>query len=247
MLKILLSGASGQMGNVISQIVEEKDDLEIVCGFAKENYKTNFPVYTSLNDVKEKVDVLIDFSGAGVLDSIINYAKENNIPLVLASTGYTEEQESKIYDLSENLPILYSRNMSLGVNVMESISEKMASMLSDFDIEIIEKHHNLKKDSPSGTAKMLFEAVNKGRNNTLKELDGRSGFYDGRPKNEVGISSIRAGNIVGEHTIIFAGEDEVIELTHKASSKKIFANGALKAASFIVNEQSGLYTMQDVL
>lgn len=247
MLKILLSGASGQMGKVISQTVKNKDDLKIVCGFARESYETSFPVYTSLDDVKEDVDVLIDFSGAGALDSIINYAEEINIPLVLASTGYTEEQESKIHDLSENLPILYSRNMSLGVNVMESIAEKMASMLSDFDIEIIEKHHNLKKDSPSGTAKMLFEAVDKGRNNTLNELDGRSGFYNERPKNEVGISSIRAGNIVGEHTIIFAGEDEVIELTHKASSKKIFANGALKAASFIVNEKAGLYTMQDVL
>lgn len=247
MLRILLSGASGQMGKVISQMLENNKDMEISCGFTKENYKASFPVYTSLADIKEEVDVLIDFSEASALEPIIEYGQKNKIPLVLASTGYTEEQEGKIYDLAEDLAILYSRNMSLGVNVMEAIAEKMAAMLSDFDIEIIEKHHNLKKDSPSGTAKMLFESVNKGRNNKLSELDGRSGFYEERPKNEVGISSIRAGNIVGEHTLIFAGEDEIIELTHKASSKKIFASGALKAAQFIVDEEAGLYTMQDVL
>lgn len=247
MVKILLSGASGQMGRVIAEMAGKSENFEIVCGFGRTPATDPFPIYSDLSQVKEAPDVVIDFSDSKALEAVLDYGLRNQVPLVLASTGYSPDQEAKIQEAAKDLPILYSRNMSLGVNVMEAIAEKMAAMLEDFDIEIIEKHHRYKKDSPSGTAKMLFEAVNKGRESKLEELDGRSGFYDGRPSTEVGVSAIRGGNIVGEHTIIFAGEDEVMELTHIASSKKIFASGSLKAAKFMKDAGKGLYTMQDVL
>lgn len=246
MLRIILGGYDGQMGRVIREALDP-DIYQIVAGLSLEGKNEEIPVYENPKDIKEKADLIIDFSAPSALDGILAYGLNKNIPLVLAATGYTDEDYNKINKASKEIPVLSSGNMSLGVNVMEAISEKMAAMLEDFDIEIVEKHHRYKKDSPSGTAKMLFDAVNKGRDKSLEELDGRSGFYDERPETEVGISAIRGGNIVGEHTIIFAGQDEVLELTHRASSKKIFALGALKAADFILGQKPGLYTMKDVL
>lgn len=246
MLRIILGGYDGQMGRVIREVLDP-DKYQIVAGLSLEGKNEEIPVYENPKDIKEKADLIIDFSAPSALDGILAYGLDKNIPLVLAATGYTDEDCNKINKASKEIPVLSSGNMSLGVNVMEAISEKMAAMLEDFDIEIVEKHHRYKKDSPSGTAKMLFDAVNKGRDKSLEELDGRSGFYDERPETEVGISAIRGGNIVGEHTIIFAGQDEVLELTHRASSKKIFALGALKAADFILGQKPGLYTMKDVL
>lgn len=246
MLRIILGGYDGQMGRVIREALDP-DIYQIVAGLSLEGKNEEIPVYENPKDIKEKADLIIDFSAPSALDGILAYGLDKNIPLVLAATGYTDEDYNKINKASKEIPVLSSGNMSLGVNVMEAISEKMAAMLEDFDIEIVEKHHRYKKDSPSGTAKMLFDAVNKGRVKSLEELDGRSGFYDERPETEVGISAIRGGNIVGEHTIIFAGQDEVLELTHRASSKKIFALGALKAADFILGQKPGLYTMKDVL
>ena len=247
MINILLSGADGQMGRVISQILDQSEDFKIQAGFSKNPSQMLYPMYTDLNKVGEDIDIVIDFSDPSALGNLLEYGLENKIGLVLASTGYTQDQYKDIVKASETIPILYSRNMSLGVNVMEAITEKMAAMLEDFDIEIVERHHKLKKDSPSGTAKMLFDAANKGRNNSMEELDGRHGFYDHRPANEIGISAVRGGNIVGEHTVIFAGEDELLELTHRASSKKIFANGSLQAAKFLSKAKPGLYDMKDVL
>ena len=246
MLRIILGGYDGQMGRVIREALDP-DIYQIVAGLSLEGKNEEIPVYENPKDIKEKADLIIDFSAPSALDGILAYGLDKNIPLVLAATGYTDEDYNKINKASKEIPVLSSGNMSLGVNVMEAISEKMAAMLEDFDIEIVEKHHRYKKDSPSGTAKMLFDAVNKGRDKSLEELDGRRGFYDERPETEVGISAIRGGNIVGEHTIIFAGQDEVLELTHRASSKKIFALGALKAADFILGQKPGLYTMKDVL
>lgn len=246
MLRIILGGYDGQMGRVIREALDP-DIYQIVAGLSLEGKNEEIPVYENPKDIKEKADLIIDFSAPSALDGILAYGLDKNIPLVLAATGYTDEDYNKINKASKEIPVLSSGNMSLGVNVMEAIAEKMAAMLEDFDIEIVEKHHRYKKDSPSGTAKMLFDAVNKGRDKSLEELDGRSGFYDERPETEVGISAIRGGNIVGEHTIIFAGQDEVLELTHRASSKKIFALGALKAADFILGQKPGLYTMKDVL
>ena len=246
-MKVLLSGATGQMGKAITEVVASHNRDEIVAGYAKE--KTTdlpYPVYDTLN-IDEDVDVIIDFSSPAALDELLNFATEKNLGIVLAATGYSEEEVSKINEASKNIPILYSGNLSLGVNVMQIIAEKLAHMLSDFDIEIVEKHHRYKVDSPSGTAKMLFEAVNRGRDEKLNALQGRDGFYKERPITEVGVSSLRGGNIVGEHTLYYCGEDEVIELKHIAASKKIFANGAIKAARFLIDRKPGLYNMNDVL
>lgn len=246
-MKILLSGAGGQMGITLAGIIKNKEGMEVVAGVSDRPVKVDFTVYSSFKDVKEKADAVIDFSSPVVLEQLLDYCIKNNTPAVVCTTGYSKEQEQKIKDTSKNIPIVYSGNMSLGINVMEYVVEQMAKLLADFDIEIVEKHHNLKKDAPSGTAKMLFDSANKGRKNSLTRLDGRAGFYDNRDKNEVGISAIRGGNIVGEHTVIFAGDDEVLEITHRASSKKIFANGAIKAALFLQEKENGLYNMNDCL
>lgn len=246
-MKILLSGATGQMGKAITEVIASHNTDQIVAGFAKDvNDTLPYPVYNHL-DISEEIDVIVDFSSPAALRELLDFAISKNIGIVLASTGYTDEDVSIIKHASAKIPILYSGNLSLGVNVMQIIAEKLASMLEDFDIEIVEKHHRYKVDSPSGTAKMLFEAVNKGRDNKLNALQGRDGFYSERPVSEVGISSLRGGNIVGEHTVYYCGEDEVIELKHIAASKKIFANGAIKAARFLINRAPGLYNMNDVL
>lgn len=246
-MKILLSGATGQMGKAITEVIASHNTDQIVAGFAKDaNDALPYPVYNHL-EISEEIDVIVDFSSPAALRELLDFAISKKIGIVLASTGYTDEDVSVIKDASAKIPILYSGNLSLGVNVMQIIAEKLASMLEDFDIEIVEKHHRYKVDSPSGTAKMLFEAVNKGRDNKLNALQGRDGFYSERPVSEVGISSLRGGNIVGEHTVYYCGEDEVIELKHIAASKKIFANGAIKAARFLINRAPGLYNMNDVL
>lgn len=246
-MKILLSGATGQMGKAITEVIVSHNTDQIVAGFAKDvNDALPYPVYNHL-EISEEIDVIVDFSSPAALRELLDFAVSKNIGIVLASTGYSDEDVSLIKDASAKIAILYSGNLSLGVNVMQIIAEKLASMLEDFDIEIVEKHHRYKVDSPSGTAKMLFEAVNKGRDNKLTALQGRDGFYSERPVSEVGVSSLRGGNIVGEHTVYYCGEDEVIELKHIAASKKIFANGAIKAARFLINRAPGLYNMNDVL
>lgn len=235
------------MGKAITEVIASRNTDQIVAGYAKDvNDTLPYPVYNHL-DIKEDIDVIIDFSSPATLDELLNYAIDKNLGIVLASTGYSDEDISKIEDASKKIPILYSGNLSLGVNVMQIIAEKLSAMLEDFDIEIVEKHHRYKVDSPSGTAKMLFEAVNKGRDKKLIALQGRDGFYSERPVTEVGVSSLRGGNIVGEHTVYFCGEDEVIELKHIAASKKIFANGSLKAARYLLGRKPGLYNMNDVL
>lgn len=235
------------MGKAITEVIASRNTDQIVAGYAKDvNDTLPYPVYNHL-DIKEDIDVIIDFSSPATLDELLNYAIDKNLGIVLASTGYSDEDVSKIEDASKKIPILYSGNLSLGVNVMQIIAEKLSAMLEDFDIEIVEKHHRYKVDSPSGTAKMLFEAVNKGRDKKLNALQGRDGFYSERPVTEVGVSSLRGGNIVGEHTVYFCGEDEVIELKHIAASKKIFANGSQKAARYLLGRKPGLYNMNDVL
>ncbi|MDE1549117.1 4-hydroxy-tetrahydrodipicolinate reductase [Jeotgalibaca caeni] len=246
-MKILLAGATGQMGTVVSQVVEGSEHT-IVAGFAHEtNPQAAYPIYQDVAAVMEEVDVIIDFSIPTTLPSLLAFALERKVGIVIASTGHSEENIEKIEAAAAQIPILFSGNLSMGVNVMELLAEKVAQALADFDIEIIEKHHRYKKDAPSGTAKMLFDAVNKGRGGTLREVDGRSGLSEGRVADEVGIASLRGGTIVGEHSVVFAGEDEVIEIKHVASSKKIFANGAVKAAEFLGTKENGLYQMGEVL
>lgn len=246
-LKILLVGATGQMGRTIVKLVDSLDDVEIVYGVADEEGKDlNFPVSEEFPDGKV-ADILIDFSTPKLLGKLLDYGKSTNTPLVLATTGYSLEDLEVIKQTSEVIPIIQTGNMSVGINVMETLVEMMAKMLEGFDIEIIEKHHKYKIDSPSGTAKMLFEAANRGRDKNLHSLEGRAGFYSGRDASEVGISSIRGGNIVGEHSVIFAGVDEILEIKHTANSKMIFANGAIRGARFLLQQGPGLYNMHDVL
>ncbi|NMA18343.1 MAG: 4-hydroxy-tetrahydrodipicolinate reductase [Clostridiaceae bacterium] len=248
-MNILLAGATGKMGRMLIDRLKDSEHC-IVAGYAAEEDPTSsFPVYLDIDDCEEteQIDVIIDFSSPRAFGDLVFFALRNKIPIVIATTGFSEDQEKKIAAAADHIPVFHSKNMSLGVNIMQVVVEQLAAKLGDFDIEIIEKHHRYKADSPSGTAKMLFESVNKGRKRSLKALEGRSGFYPGRSHEEVGISAIRGGTIVGEHTVLFAGEDEIIEVKHTANSRAVFANGAIKAAEFLIKQGVGLYDMNDVL
>lgn len=246
-MNILLVGATGNMGKTVTEICNDSKEFTIVSGIGiKDKYDYPYPIYENFSDIKEDVDVVLDFSNHNLIYDILDYSIENKKPLVISTTGYDEDQIKKIEEASKRIPILFSGNMSIGINILLNLVKNLSSGLSDFDIEIIEKHHNLKKDSPSGTAKMLYDSANEGRDNKLIEEYGRHGTDLSRKANEVGIHSIRGGTIVGEHTVIFSGLDEIIEITHKAQSKKIFALGALKACKFINDQKIGLYNMGDI-
>lgn len=248
MLKIILVGASGAMGRTLVEICKDNNTYQIVGGVAeKSTDEFCFPVYDKLDKIMAKADVLIDFSNRSMLASISEYASLYKIPVVFATTGFTEDDYKKIDELSKLVPIMQEGNYSLGINVMVELSKKLALALEDFDIEIVESHHNLKKDNPSGTANMIFEAVNEARGKKLNKVMRNFSHDDSRHKNDVGISSVRAGTIVGEHRLILAGVDEVIEVKHMAGSKKIFAIGALKAAKFLKDKIPGRYSFKEVI
>lgn len=247
-MKLLISGVTGAMGQVLVDLISKREDMEVVAGFSgHESQDFDFPVYADLADVSEDVDMIIDFSQPTSLSPLLAYGKANKIPLVIATTGYNDQEEAAIEEISADLPILFAKNMSLGINMMEKVVEALSQALPNFDIEIVEKHHRYKKDSPSGTAKMLVEAAKSGRDYENTVLEGRSGHYDDRPTSEIGVSAVRGGTIVGDHAVIFAGEDEVLEISHHAQSKAIFASGALQAAQFLEDQDVGLYDMNDVL
>ena len=249
MTNIILCGANGKMGKVISSIVKTSENCEIVAGVDLCTEVSNgYPVYSSFDKVTEKADVIIDFSNPALLDSLLDFAKKNSLPVVIATTGYTSEQTEKIKQAAKNIPVFFSFNMSLGVNLLVALSKKAATILGDsFDVEIIEKHHNLKVDAPSGTAIMLANAVNDALDDKMMFTYDRHSKREKRAKNEIGIHSVRGGTIVGEHDVIFAGHDEVITLSHHASSKEVFAEGAVKAAVFLAGKSAGLYDMNDIV
>lgn len=247
-MKILLNGANGRMGNEIIELVKKQDDVTIVCGFDKEESKQGeFPVYNKIDDIKEKVDVIIDFSIPIATFKILEYAQKNKIPTVIATTGFNENELKEIEKISKEIPIFKSSNMSLEINLMASLVQNIAKVLHDTDIEIIETHHNRKIDSPSGTAILLADAINKVLSEKKEYNFDRMSKREKRDKKEIGFSAIRGGNIVGEHTVQFFGENETLEITHKSYSRQVFAEGALKAAKFIVNQQVGLYNMNDLI
>ena len=245
MKNIILNGCFGRMGKVITEIVEASDKCKICAGVdAFASGSADFPVYKSIDDVSEKADVIIDFSNPAALNSLLDYAKKNNLPLVLATTGYTEEQTELIKKASKDTAIFFTFNMSLGINLLTALSKKAAEILGDdYDIEIIEKHHNQKLDAPSGTAIMLANAINEVNGDTMQYEYDRHSRRMIRPKKEIGIHSVRGGTIVGEHEVIFAGKDEVISLSHSAASRNVFASGALKAALFMCSKENGIYDM----
>ena len=236
MKKIILSGCSGKMGRVVANIIENRQDCEIVAGVDIHAIDASFPVYSA--------DVIIDFSHPSCIVPLLNYARANKIPAVICTTGLGEEQLAAVHAAAEEIPVFFSANMSLGVNLMAELCKKAASLLgADFDVEIIEKHHNQKIDAPSGTALMLADAVASALPHpSLYEYD-RHSRRQKRDKNEIGIHAVRGGTIVGEHEVIFAGRDEVLTISHSAASKEIFAVGAVNAAVFLADQPAGMYNM----
>jgi 4-hydroxy-tetrahydrodipicolinate reductase len=238
------------MGRVIQQLVAGRTDCTIAAGvdlFA--DSAAAFPAYTNIADVQEEADVIIDFSHPSLLTPILSYAaQKGGIPAVLCTTGYSAEQVEALKTAAQTQPVFYSRNMSLGINLLIELSKKAAKVLGDqFDIEIIEKHHNQKIDAPSGTALMLADAIASVRDGETQYVYDRHAQRKKREKSEIGLHAVRGGTIVGEHEVIFAGNHEVITLSHSAQSKELFATGAVNAAVYMCGKGPGLYDMSDMI
>jgi 4-hydroxy-tetrahydrodipicolinate reductase len=249
MKRILLTGCNGKMGQMIAECTVNFPELEIVAGIdVNDTIKQPFPVYKSPDNVTFAVDAVIDFSHPSLLEGVLNYAEKYNVPSVIATTGLSPEQTADIKNAGKNIPIFHTANMSIGINLICELLKTAAPILYDnFDIEIIEKHHNRKLDAPSGTAILLADTIKNSVDTKLTNIYDRHLVRKRREHTELGIHSIRGGTIVGEHEVIFAGEDEVISLSHSASSRKVFAMGALRASLFIIDKAPGVYNMSDLL
>ncbi|MDR0913771.1 MAG: 4-hydroxy-tetrahydrodipicolinate reductase [Oscillospiraceae bacterium] len=250
MVKIVLSGCNGKMGQSIAKIVQSRSDCEISAGVdINPVQKNDFEVYAQFGKIApQNCDVIIDFSNPAALDDILDYALKNNTPCVLCSTGYYPEQLQKIKDAAAAIPVFQSGNMSLGINLLIELAKKAALALHDtFDIEIIEKHHNQKIDAPSGTAVMLGDEISSVLPQEPQYVYDRHSYRKSRSKSEIGFHSVRGGTIVGEHDVIFAGNDEIVTLSHSAGSKEVFAVGAVNAAVFLKDKPAGLYDMKELL
>jgi 4-hydroxy-tetrahydrodipicolinate reductase len=249
MINIAICGASGKMGKVIADIVSQRNDCKVCAGIDKitESY-ADFPIVESPEKLPEKPDVIIDFSHPSTLDGLLGYAMTNGVPLVIATTGYSDEQIAKIKKSAESVPVFFTFNMSLGINLLADLARRAATVLEgQFDIEIVEKHHNQKIDAPSGTAIMLADAINGVLTDKCTYVYDRHSVRAKRTRTEIGMHAIRGGTIVGEHEIIFAGRDEVVTLKHEAHSKSVFAVGSVNAAVFLSGKPAGLYDMSDML
>ena len=250
MVKIIMHGCCGHMGQVISQIVKEDADAQIVAGIDPfDNGKMEYPVYKSLEDCKEEADVVIDFASAKAEDALLDYCGAHKLPVVVCTTGLSEEQLQKVAETAKKTAVLKSANMSLGINLLLKILQDATKVLSPagYDIELVEKHHNQKLDAPSGTALALADSINEAMGNEYEYVYDRSQVRKKRDAKEIGISAVRAGTIVGEHEVIFAGTDEVIEFKHTAYSRSVFAKGAVEAGKFLAGQPAGMYDMGDVI
>lgn len=250
MVKIIMHGCNGHMGQVISGIVEKDPDAEIVAGIdIADQGKNSYPVFTDIDACQVEADAIIDFSSAKATDKLLEYSAARQIPVVLCSTGLSEEQLAKVEETSKKVAVLKSANMSLGINTLLKLVQDAAKVLATagFDMEIVEKHHRLKVDAPSGTALALADSINEAMDNKYHYVYDRSQKREKRDDKEIGISEVRGGTIVGEHEIIFAGQDEVIEFKHTAYSKAIFGKGAVEAAKFLAGKPAGRYDMSDVI
>ncbi len=248
--RMLMHGCNGRMGHVIVDLCKDDDRIDVVAGvdaYGENNY--DFPVFKSLSECNVSVDVIVDFSNASAVDGLMDYCVDKNIPVVLCSTGLSDEQMDKVKSASEKVAVLKSANMSVGVNVLLKVLREIAPTLSaaGFDIEIVEKHHNQKVDAPSGTALALADSINESLDHKFEYVYDRSTRRMKRPVNEIGISAVRGGSIVGDHDVIFAGRDEVITLSHTAYSRAIFGKGAIEAARFLAGKAPGMYDMSDVI
>lgn len=245
MTNIAICGANGKMGKTIYNCIKDREDCTVVAGIDlyTEQY-ADFPIVAKPAELPVKPDVIIDFSNPASLDGLLEYCLATGTPVVVASTGYSDEQINKIKSAASQIPVFFTFNMSLGINLLVELARKAASVLGNqFDIEIVEKHHNQKIDAPSGTAIMLANAINETLDNSKHYVYDRHSRRQKREKSEIGMHAIRGGTIVGEHDVIFAGHDEVITLSHSAASKTVFAEGSINAAVFLKNQPAGLYDM----
>ena len=250
MVKIIMHGCNGHMGQVISGIVEKDPDAEIVAGIdIADQGKNSYPLFTDIDTCQVEADAIIDFSSAKATDKLLEYSAARQIPVVLCSTGLSEEQLAKVEETSKKVAVLKSANMSLGINTLLKLVQDAAKVLATagFDMEIVEKHHRLKVDAPSGTALALADSINEAMDNKYHYVYDRSQRREKRDAKEIGISAVRGGSIVGEHEVIFAGTDEVIEFKHTAYSKTVFGKGAVEAAKFLAGKPAGMYDMSDVI
>ena len=249
-MKILVWGIGGKMGHMLMECIEKNPDTELAGGVDKFADPKDFkvPVFKNAMEINVDVDVIIDFSRPEALGEILTFAISKNIPLVSCTTGYTDEQNALIKKASESIAIFKSSNMSVGINLLIALCKKATNLLGeDFEVEIIEQHHDRKVDSPSGTALSIAEAINEEYNNSKPFVYGRHSKTEKRTKEEIGIHAVRGGTIVGKHDVLFIGQDEVVTLSHEAQSRQVFANGAVKAAIYIANKKPGMYNMNDLL
>ena len=248
MIKVLINGCNGKMGQEVAKAISLTENIDIICGFDKSDTgDNNFPVFTNIEDINLIPDVIIDFSIPKATFSILEFAKNNNIPIVIATTGFSDDELEKINTYSKYIPIFISSNMSYEINLMSKLVAEISKKLPNSDIEIIETHHNRKIDSPSGTALILANSINEALNNEMNFEYNRHSKRQKRDKKEIGIHSIRGGNEVGKHSVIFFGENESFEITHNVLSRSVFAEGSLKAAFFIITKDNGIYNMNDMI
>lgn len=250
MTRLLLCGCGGKMGAAVQNFVKEREDCQIVAGVDITGApQSGFPVYTEISEVAEPADVVIDFSHPSALPSILKYCQSHpGTAAILCTTGYSPQETAEITEAAKSMPLFYSRNMSLGINLLIELSKKAMRVLGNtFDVEILEMHHNQKVDAPSGTALMLADAISQEQKDGMKYIYDRHSQRKKREKNEIGLHSVRGGTIVGEHQVIFSGQHEVITLFHSAQSKELFASGAINAAVFMKGKEPGLYSMPDLL
>ena len=250
MVKIIMKGCNGKMGQVITELVREDEEAVIVAGIDQvDNRDNGYPVYQNLKECDIEADVLIDFSSVHGIDELLDEAIHRNLPIVLCTTGFSTEQLQLIEESSKKVAILRSANMSVGINTIMKILKSVSQVLADanFDIEIVERHHNQKVDAPSGTALALADAIQEALADDYKYVYDRSQVREKRTKKEIGLSAVRGGTIVGEHEVIFAGTDEVIEIKHTAYSKAIFGKGAVQAAKYLAGKKPGMYNMSHVI
>ncbi len=247
-MRVLVIGANGRMGQEVIKIVNLSKDSTIVAGIDKENIRCEgYNIYNDCNSIKEKIDVIIDFSLPKVSMQVLEYASKEKIPMVIATTGFSDEELKTILNYSKTVPIFKSNNMSYNISLMMDIISKLAIQLEDNDIEIIETHHKNKVDSPSGTALMLADSMNEALDKKMNYIYDRTKERKPREKNEIGIHAIRGGTEVGRHTVSFFGDNETFEITHNVTSRSIFAKGSLKAARFLVKKTNGIYNMKDLI
>ena len=246
MIKIFINGCNGKMGQVVSELAKKDEDIEVVGGFDISQKEEDYPIFTNIGEINVKPDVIIDFSIPQATFNILNFALKTNTPIVIATTGFTDEENKKIEEMSKKVAIFKSANMSFDVTMMKNLLKRIAPKLEGADIEITEVHHNRKIDSPSGTAQMFADSINEALGNKYHCEYNRHDKHEKRDKYEIGMNSIRGGNIVGEHVVQFFGEFETFEIRHTSYSRNVFAEGALKAAKLINGKTNGFYNMDDI-